>query len=1196
MFEKVLIANRGAIAVRILRTLQRLDIPALLIYSEADAHTLPVRLAAESVCIGPPRASESYLNAEAILALALERGCDAIHPGYGFLSENTAFAEACEQAGVAFIGPTATQIREFGLKHRARALAQSQHLPLLPGSALLNSLDEALNAAEQMGYPVMLKSTAGGGGIGMQRCEDAAALTQAFTPVQQLAQKNFADGGVFVEKYIAHARHIEVQIFGDGAGQVRAIGQRDCSLQRRHQKVIEECPAPNLEAELATQMEQAACRLTAAVQYRNAGTVEFLFDADSRRYYFLEVNTRLQVEHGVTEAVYQVDLVEWMVRCAAGDQSWLEHPLRPEGVAMQCRVYAENPVLDFRPSPGLLTQVQWPQGPRVDSWVESGTEVTAWYDPMLAKMIVHAQDRPQAIQQLQSDLQLSRLYGIETNRDYLLKLLQREDFQSVQHHTRSLEKQSATALRVEVLTAGMQDSIQQVQGRLGYWHVGIPPSGAMDSLSAAYANRLLGNDPSASLLEITVRGPRLRFLYATRIALTGGDIAPLLNDQPLPQWQSHAVAAGDVLQLQSIESGAQRAYLAVAGGFDCADYLGNQSTFSLGRFGGHGGRSLRSGDFLRLHPPLAAPPSPVMTALDMQQRLNLRVMIGPHAAPEFFTESDISTFLAQSWEVHYNSSRTGIRLIGPKPEWARADGGEAGLHPSNIHDNAYALGAVDFTGDMPVILGPDGPSLGGFVCPFTVIEADLWKLGQLRAGDRIGFELVDWVEARRLLQAQQSAVQAGHTALVGAQSSPVRDPVLYRAEACADHPALCYRQQGDANILVEYGPLELDLTLRFRIHALMLFLQQQQRAEIIDITPGIRSLQLHFDASQWHQSDALDFLLQAEVQLGDIDSMQVASRIVHLPLSWDDPATQRAIQKYTQSVRPDAPWCPSNIEFIRRINGLESIDEVQRILFQASWLVLGLGDVYLGAPVATPLDPRHRLVTTKYNPARTWTPENAVGIGGAYLCVYGMEGPGGYQFVGRTLQMWNRYHQSADFADGKPWLLRFFDQIRFFPVSEQELLDWRAGFLQGEQPIRIEPSTLRLADYKAFLAANAEQITASKQRQQQSFEAERQRWIETGQAHFEAESLGEAEADEWDMPPGAIELVAPMDASVWSLQAEPGETLDAQQTIMILEAMKTEIPLSSPVAGTLIQCRCREGSPVRSGQTLALIQPARGEA
>lgn len=257
-----------------------------------------------------------------------------------------------------------------------------------------------------------------------------------------------------------------------------------------------------------------------------------------------------------------------------------------------------------------------------------------------------------------------------------------------------------------------------------------------------------------------------------------------------------------------------------------------------------------------------------------------------------------------------------------------------------------------------------------------------------------------------------------------AETVALESCILAQLPKDGERVAVSYRQAGDRNLLVEYGPLMLNINLRFRVHALMTWLQQRSIAGIVDLTPGIRSLQVHYDR-RLPLDELMRILAQAEAELPAIEDMEVPTRIVYLPLSWDDPSTQLAIEKYMQSVRKDAPWCPSNIEFIRRINGLDSIDQVKDILFNASYLVMGLGDVYLGAPVATPIDPRHRLVTTKYNPARTWTPENAVGIGGAYMCVYGMEGPGGYQFVGRTVPMWNRYRQTADFRDGKPWLLRF---------------------------------------------------------------------------------------------------------------------------------------------------------------------------
>jgi urea carboxylase len=339
------------------------------------------------------------------------------------------------------------------------------------------------------------------------------------------------------------------------------------------------------------------------------------------------------------------------------------------------------------------------------------------------------------------------------------------------------------------------------------------------------------------------------------------------------------------------------------------------------------------------------------------------------------------------------------------------------------------------------------------------------------------------------------------------------------------------------------------------------------------------------------QSQLLQKLLAAEQELPALDDVEVPSRIVHLPLSWDDPATQLAIEKYMQSVRADAPWCPSNIEFIRRINGLDSIDDVYRIVFEARYLVMGLGDVYLGAPVATPLDPRHRLVTTKYNPARTWTPENAVGIGGAYLCVYGMEGPGGYQFVGRTVQMWNRYRQTQDFNEGKQWLLRFFDQIRFYPVSATELLQMREDFIEGRFKLQIEPSTLRLHDYRQFLATNQESIAHFKAQQQAAFNAERQRWLEAGQLIVETDVASVA-APANDVPSDCVGVASPVTGSVWQLSSAIGATLSADAELLVVEAMKMEIPVTVDEHCELVELRCSKGQAVTAGEIIAVIRPS----
>ncbi|MDH0499556.1 urea carboxylase [Stutzerimonas stutzeri] len=1199
MFDKLLIANRGAIACRILRTLRNLNVNGVAVYSEADAASLHLQQADEAHSLGEGPATQTYLDAQKILRIARETGAKAIHPGYGFLSENAAFAEACEAAGIAFVGPTPEQLRVFGLKHTARALAKQRGVPMLEGTELLDSLADALGAAEQVGYPVMLKSTAGGGGIGMRVCRSAAELTDAFDAVKRLGQNNFSDSGVFIEKYIERARHLEVQVFGDGAGEVIALGVRDCSVQRRNQKVLEETPAPNLPVGMAAALCQAAITLAKAVSYRSAGTVEFVYDAKAERFYFLEVNTRLQVEHGVTEQVWGVDLVRWMIELAAGDLpplAELVKSLKPSGHSIQARVYAEDPGRDFQPSPGLLTAASFPSANgkalRIDTWVEAGCEIPPYFDPMIAKVITWSPSREDARAALDAALGDTLLYGVETNRDYLRQILAFTPFASGNPWTRCLEGLSYKADTFEVIGAGTQTTVQDFPGRLGYWAVGVPPSGPMDRRALRLGNALLGNPEDAAGLEITMSGPILRFNTDAVVALTGAAIPVKLDDVEQPMCTAIFVPAGRTLTIGTIAGAGARSYLAVRGGVQVPEYLGSKSTFTLGQFGGHGGRALRAGDVLHLAP-LSDSSAGARLAAELCSALpavrELRVIYGPHGAPEYFIEGYIDKFFATDWEVHFNSSRTGVRLIGPKPEWVRESGGEAGLHPSNIHDNPYAIGAVDFTGDMPVILGPDGPSLGGFVCPVTIIEADLWQLGQLKAGDKLRFVPVDVLTARQLAKAADAECASLAPAAVVATPVALQSPIVLDIGEAVSR--LVARLSGDTHLLLEIGAPELDLVLRFRGHALMQALEAKQLDGVIDLTPGIRSLQVHYQP----ETLALENLLEIVAGLWDAvcaaQDLKVPSRIVHLPLSWDDPACQLAIEKYMTTVRKDAPWCPSNLEFIRRINDLPNLEAVYRTVFDASYLVMGLGDVYLGAPVATPLDPRHRLVTTKYNPARTWTAENSVGIGGAYMCVYGMEGPGGYQFVGRTLQMWNRYRAVEAFG-GLPWLLRFFDQIRFYPVSAEELLRIRRDFPLGRYPLKIEHTELRLSDYQDFLAAEADSIDAFRRQQRGAFDAERQRWIESGQAHFESEEVAADLGEDAPLGAGQHGIESHIAGNLWQVSVAEGARVEAGDVLVILESMKMEIPLTAPVAGVVKEVRAQPGSPVRAGQRVVVIEEA----
>ncbi|OZF00307.1 urea amidolyase [Rhodococcus sp. 15-2388-1-1a] len=660
---------------------------------------------------------------------------------------------------------------------------------------------------------------------------------------------------------------------------------------------------------------------------------------------------------------------------------------------------------------------------------------------------------------------------------------------------------NSTAAKMTVHRPGMLTTVQDWPGRIGYWKVGVPPSGPMDDLSFRLGNTALGNPEGAPGLESTMAGPALTFDADTYVCVTGAAVPVHIDGTPVPQWKPVLVPAGSTLDVGTTTGSGLRVYVLIQGSLDVDDYLGSAATFTLGKFGGHRGGTLGEGDVIGLAGrsdnsavlgPIPMEHLPVLTS-----NWDIAVTEGPHGAPEFFTRDDIDTLYATRYEVHFNSDRTGVRLIGPKPQWARADGGEAGLHPSNIHDNAYSVGALDFTGDTPILLGPDGPSLGGFVCPVTVVAAERWKLGQLRPGDTIRFVPVK-AAATAPLGSLGLARRASLPAVFSAGGDG-DDGVIARRDA---DTCVTYRRSGDDNVLVEYGDMKLDLALRARVHALHQRVEALAPRGLVDLTPGIRSLQVKVNPDVLSIDSLMGLLSEVEDDLPAASELVVPSRQVRLPLSWDDPSTREAIQRYMHGVRADAPWCPWNIEFIRRMNGLDSVADVFDTVFAADYMVLGLGDVYLGAPVATPLDPRHRLVTTKYNPARTWTPENAVGIGGAYLCIYGMEGPGGYQFVGRTTQVWNHSaaYSGGPFEEGTPWLLRFFDRISWYSVEPEELMDLRADLAAGRGGgVDITDGEFSLAEHENFLETNADSIAEFRARQAVAFGAERDAWSAAGE-------------------------------------------------------------------------------------------------
>ncbi|TCU24607.1 3-methylcrotonyl-CoA carboxylase alpha subunit [Rhizobium azibense] len=454
MFEKILIANRGEIACRIIRTARRLGVRTATVYSDADSDALHVELADEAIRIGGAAAHESYLSIERVLESAKRAGADAIHPGYGFLSENAEFAEAVEAAGIVFVGPQPMAIRAMGRKDAAKALMESAGVPIVPGyHGDDQDLDLLADKAAEIGYPVLIKARAGGGGKGMRRVEGAEELPSALEAAKREAKAAFGDDAVLIEKYLLRPRHIEIQVFGDRYGNVVHLFERDCSLQRRHQKVIEEAPAPGMTAEMRRAMGEAAVRAARAIDYRGAGTVEFIADVSKGllpdRFFFMEMNTRLQVEHPVTEAIAGVDLVEWQLRVAAGEPlPKKQTELKIDGWAFEARIYAEDAARGFLPATGVIDGMRFPDGVRIDAGVRAGDRISAYYDPMIAKMIVHGADRADALAMLTRALQASHIAGTVSNIGFLTNLSRQEEFVSGHPDTGLIERNLETLIAI----------------------------------------------------------------------------------------------------------------------------------------------------------------------------------------------------------------------------------------------------------------------------------------------------------------------------------------------------------------------------------------------------------------------------------------------------------------------------------------------------------------------------------------------------------------------------------------------------------------------------------------------------------------------------------------------------------------------------------------------------------------------------
>lgn len=1280
VFDTVLIANRGEVAVRLIKGCKALNLKAVAVYTPEDATALHVKLADIAVALDE---GATYTSIESLVRIAKTTKAGAVLPGYGFVSEKPEAARAFENNDVIWVGPGADVIDLFGLKHAARKAAEEAGVPTIPGSPLVSNVEDAVQAAEKAGFPVLVKASAGGGGMGQAIARSTRDVPRAFESVIGQGESLFGSTEVYVERYIENARHIEVQVFGDGNGKVIALGDRDCSVQRRRQKVIEEGPAPGMDEETTTKIRNAAVDLCSAHNYRSAGTVEFIFDVDTTEWYFLEVNTRLQVEHGVTELVSGVDIVSWMLRQAGGvavlEKEESAKSVPELGWSIEGRLYAENPVKDFAPSPGILSEMVWPQEgvdektgsvTRVDSWAERGTTISSSYDPLLGKILVWGRTRATAIGAFRSALRKTTAHGVPTNLELLKQIAENDAFVSGVYTTSLLSTVNIKSSTVEVMSPGLQTSLQDYPGRVGYWDIGVSPSGAMDAYAMNVSNALVGNPLGACALEITVRGPTLKFHAPAIVALCGAPFEAEIDDgRPAPWWTPFRVGRGSILSISSAGKEANESsddvsqgkakgkicYLAVRGGFDAPKYLGSSSTFPTGGFGGLTGGFLQAGDFLPLVPtaadstpddvvageehglssgwPLSEPAPDWVIPKYSSEEWTVGALNGPHGSEDFLQASSLSEIWTAPYVVHHAANRLGVRLIGPTPKWTRTDGGSAGLHPSNLHDYTYAPGAVNLSGNTPIVLMLDGPSLGGFVCPVTVAASELWKVAQAPPGSTIRFKQVGYDDSRKAFSSMRNlwdALRERDTSRLRSLEAAGWTPGWIGDAQSADLPAIIalldpargdkaelkvtYRMSGDEHVLIEYGEIDLDLAYRMRVHMLMEELKPLDYVK--ELCPGVRSLLVRYNADKIHVARLIESLKELEEGvMGLVEDVVVPSRIIRLPLAFEDKWTVEAQQRYLRSVRPDAPYMPSNVEFVRRINGLDSVDEVKHIMTSSEYCVLGLGDVYLGAPCAVPLDPRHRLVTSKYNPARTYTPEGGVGIGGAYMCIYGMDSPGGYQLTGRTLPIWDNYgsvpQENRGAPPNIPWLLRFFDRVCFYSVTDDELEEMRAKYRRGSLKIDIQDDTLSYKDYLRFCRRNRDSIAAFRTKQQAAFDSERARWEASGEGESNAAAKhasrdtsekagapahgGTDEPDEAPIP-FSVPVVAGVAASVWSVHFKDGDVVEKRQQLFTLESMKVEIAVEAPVGGVVCRIRVGKGDNVGANSELCVIKSSQKEA
>lgn len=1187
---------------------------------------------ADEAILIPGIGSQAYIDVESVIKTTINAKADVVIPGYGFLSENSIFAQKLQDNGILFAGPSAESVEQFGLKHIARSLAIKANVPVVPGTDLVETLEDAKLEGTKIGYPLMLKSTAGGGGMGLKVCEDESQLEEFFKEVRSRGQSLFSNTGVFIEKYVQNARHIEIQLFGNGLGDVVTFGERECSIQRRHQKVIEEAPSPITDFSMRKKLCQCAISLASEVKYKSAGTIEFLVDDDTKDFYFLEMNTRLQVEHGISELVYDVDLVYLMllqsdyeasksgiplnIMLKQSSSSFKDDVLEPKGHAIEARIYAENPVKNFAPSPGILHQVDFPkrENIRVDHWISTGAKVSPYFDPLLAKVMAKGKDRESATTTLIKYLEDIKIHGPPTNVPYVLEILKSKNFHNGFTLTSFLNSFQFQPQLIEFEESGAYTTIQDLPDRITTGG-GVPTSGPVDPLSMQIANIIVGNDKFTECLEINLAGPTIKFHSPTIVALAGANFEFKVNGIDKPLFTELFIEAGDIVEIGSSKSKfASKCYLAVKGGFpDVAPYLGSKSCTPTLSIGGHQGRVIFPGDCLTI---LSSNKSEYKGyVLPEASRPNyevdlwkIRMIRGPHDTEDIVSKKGLKKLYNTTYHVNLNSNRGGTRLDGPVVEFSRASGGDGGSHPSNILEYIYPFGGLSAVGSNVVMYGPDGGTLSGFISVSVPTMADFWKIGQASTAAPVSFELVTYEDALKMTKNREDFIKyleskpteqnaIAFDERLESYEDKLDDTILYSRSGTKGLPDVSFRQAGEKMIIIDFGVVDFDLLNNGRLYVLDMKIRETLKSQLIRVEAGTGAMCVIFDPHVISRDYLVKELAKLEANIPPINELKVPSRVFKFPVAFDHKALKHCIERYQKSQRPYAPYLPDNTDFIMRANCIKNVEDFKAAIIGHTQLVVAVSFL-CATPLLVHTDPRLRFMSSKYNPARTFTPAGAIGTGAISQSIYTVDSPGGYMIWGMTLPngFWDTFSKAKGFGE-YPWILKNLDQVQLYEVSEDKLNKMNNDLLTGRYEITWKDSIFDFAQYSKWLNTVKDEASHLKKLKLEAIdglikeeEESLAEWTLEKQQAQEAKRSAPAVLDD----PNAFKITSHMAANVFKINHKKGDVVSLSDIVIILEAMKMEINVrvkaKQDTMFEVLEVIVNEGDMVNPGDTLALVK------